>query len=193
MTCIVGLRHGGKVTIGGDSAGVAGYGLSVRADEKVFTRKDSLEEEWAFGYTSSFRMGQLIRFNLTLPEVRPKGDGLFEFMATRFVDAVRTCLKAGGYATKDSEAEHGGTFLVGFRGRLFLIGGDYQVGEPVDDFLAVGCGEDVALGAMHASLEIHRHEHGEEPLIAEDHVLRSLRAAERWNAGVRAPFRVVTV
>ena len=36
MTCIVGLVHGGKVYMGGDSAGVGGYCLTVRADEKVF-------------------------------------------------------------------------------------------------------------------------------------------------------------
>ena len=36
MTCIVGLVHEGVVYIGGDSAGVGGMSLTVRADEKVF-------------------------------------------------------------------------------------------------------------------------------------------------------------
>ena len=36
MTCIVGIADGAKVWIGGDSAGVAGWSLTVRADEKVF-------------------------------------------------------------------------------------------------------------------------------------------------------------
>jgi hypothetical protein len=36
MTCIVGLVDKGDVYIGGDSAGVAGLSLSIRADEKVF-------------------------------------------------------------------------------------------------------------------------------------------------------------
>ena len=35
MTCIVGLVHEGVVYIGGDSAGVGGLSLTVRADEKV--------------------------------------------------------------------------------------------------------------------------------------------------------------
>ena len=40
MTCIVGLVHEGVVYIGGDSAGVAGLSLTVRADEKVFRNSD---------------------------------------------------------------------------------------------------------------------------------------------------------
>ena len=36
MTCIVGLIDGSNVYIGADSAGVAGYGLTIMADEKVF-------------------------------------------------------------------------------------------------------------------------------------------------------------
>ena len=188
MTCIVGIRHDGKVTLGGDSAGVGGYCLTVRADEKVFKKHDAAGEWWAFGYTSSFRMGQLIRFNLELPEVRPKPDALFEFMATRFIDALRRCLKDGGWAEKKFEQEAGGTVLVGFRGKLFCVEGDFQVGEPVDDYLAVGCGADVALGAMYASSEL-----GSIQSDPDAQVLRALHAAERWSAGVRAPFHTVTV
>lgn len=36
MTCIVGVVEGHTVWMGGDSAGVGGYALTVRADQKVF-------------------------------------------------------------------------------------------------------------------------------------------------------------
>ena len=42
MTCIVGLVHEGVVYIGGDSAGVGGMSLTVRADEKVFRNGEFL-------------------------------------------------------------------------------------------------------------------------------------------------------
>ena len=48
MTCIIGLVENSKVYIGGDSAGVAGYGLSVRADEKVFKKGDFIFGFWGF-------------------------------------------------------------------------------------------------------------------------------------------------
>jgi hypothetical protein len=75
MTAIVGLVHKESVTIGGDSAGVSGLSLSVRADAKVFRKG-----RYLFGFTTSYRMGQLIRYSLQPP--KPKGD-LDAFMATR--------------------------------------------------------------------------------------------------------------
>ena len=42
MTCIVGLVHEGVVYIGGDSAGVGGMSLTVRADEKVLNSQGPL-------------------------------------------------------------------------------------------------------------------------------------------------------
>ncbi len=54
MTAIVGLVHNATVYIGGDSAGVSGYSMTVRADSKVFTIGPYL-----MGFTTSFRMGQL--------------------------------------------------------------------------------------------------------------------------------------
>lgn len=121
MTAIVGLVHKNRVHLAGDSAGVGGYQLTVRADGKVFRNGP-----YVMGFTHSFRMGQLLRHSLTAPH--PEGD-LDAFMVTTFIDAVRTCLKDGGHARKDSEQEEGGTFLVGIAGRLFTVYSDYQVGE----------------------------------------------------------------
>src|SRR6476620_5754324 len=122
MTCIAGLVHNGNVYIGGDSAGVAGYALTVRADEKVFQNGDFL-----MGFTTSFRMGQLLRFKFKAPYHKSEMD-TYEYMVTEFVDAVRQCLKDGGYAQIKHGEETGGSFLVGYRGELFAIDGDYQVG-----------------------------------------------------------------
>jgi hypothetical protein len=172
VTCIVGLADGGDIWIGGDSAGVAGLDLVVRADQKVFRNG-----EFLFGFTSSFRMGNLLRFKLSLPRRYP-GTDVYEFMVTSFVDAVRDCLKAGGFARKDNEVESGGAFLVGYAGQLFEIGSDYQVGQNVDGFAALGCGAPVALGALFVT----------QGQPAEQRLLTALAAAERFSAGVRAPF-----
>ncbi|MBM2621819.1 hypothetical protein JIG36_40575 [Actinoplanes sp. LDG1-06] len=172
MTAIVGLVEAGAVYIGGDSAGVSGMSLTVRADAKVFRKGPYL-----FGFTTSFRMGQLIRYSLMLP--KPAGD-LDAFMSTTFIDALRDCLKAGGWAAKENDREEGGTFLVGVKGQLYAIYDDYQVAKAADGFAAVGCGEPIALGALHATAHI-----GLEP---KRRVLSALEAAERFSAGVRGPF-----
>lgn len=174
MTCIAGLVHNGRVYIGADSAGIGGWDLTIRADEKAFTTGP-----YVMGFTDSFRMGQLLRYSLTPPE--PTED-LQRFMVTAFVDAVRGCLKAGGYARKENEQESGGAFLVGVRGSLFVVCGDYQVAEPADQMAAVGCGAQVALGALYAT------QWSPEPGNRLD---TALRAAERLSAGVRGPFTIV--
>ena len=177
MTAIVGLVHNGVVYVGGDSAGVDGFAITVRADAKVFRNGG-----YVFGFTTSFRMGQLIRYALEPPE--PEGE-LERFMSTTFVDAVRACLKDGGWARRDNEREEGGTFLVGVQGRLFAVHDDYQVAEAADGYAAVGCGDQVALGALYATESIR--------IRPERRVRVALEAAERFNAGVCAPFVILSV
>lgn len=177
MTCIVGLVDGDRVHIGGDSAGVGGYALTVRADRKVFRNGDFI-----MGFTTSFRMGQLLQHAFTPPKRHPDTD-IEKFMVTEFVDAVRRCLKDGGFAARHDEVEAAGTFLVGYAGRLFRIDSDYQVGEASDGFDAVGCGEQIAQGSLFSTA-------GHKPL---DRLKTALAAAERFNAGVRGPFHFVKV
>lgn len=175
MTCIVGLVDGGRVWMGGDSAGTAGWDLIVRADRKVFRNGP-----YVMGFTTSFRMGQLLRHGFEPPALPEPPADLEAFMATTFIDAVRERLKAGGWASKTNEQEQGGNFLVGVRGRLFEIGSDYQVGESLDGYAAVGCGDQVAHGALFAS----------RGRPAMDRIVTALVAAERFSAGVRRPFAV---
>lgn len=174
MTCIAGLVHKGKVYIGGDSAGVYGLGLVVRSDEKVFRRG-----EFLMGFTSSFRMGQLLRFSLECKQQTDKDD--YAFMCTKFIDAVRACLKAGGYATMKDGAESGGGFLVGYRGSLYEVCSDYQVGILADGYAAIGCGEAIAQGSLYSTAK----------MPPKQRILTALRAAERHSAGVRGPFLVM--
>jgi ATP-dependent protease HslVU (ClpYQ) peptidase subunit len=177
MTCIIGLKHGNHVYIGGDSAGVSGTSLEIRADKKIFKNGDFL-----FGFTTSFRMGELLQYKFKPPQRHPDID-VYQYMVTDFIDAVRDCLKNGGYARKDREAESGGTFIVGYCERLFVIGDDYQVGEPLLDYTAVGCGEDIAKGAMYTSGTM-------EP---EKRILKALEAAEQFSTAVRKPFSVLKI
>lgn len=185
MTCIVGIAHAGGVTIGGDSAGVAGLDLVVRKDSKVFTLEGGRA---VFGFTSSFRMGDLLRYGLDLPKRDPSAD-LDRWMRTSFIDAVRACLKAGGYATVSNGVETGGQFLVGIEGRLFHVESDFQVGESAHGVDAVGCGQAFALGAMvalgGAALGV-----GNQSVLAEMRVRKALEVAETFSAGVRGPFQV---
>lgn len=179
MTCIAGFTDGTRTVIGGDSAGVSGFDLMVRADQKVFRVGG-----FVFGFTSSFRMGQLLRYRFSPPTLK-RGRDIYEYMVTDFIDSVRACFKDGGFASTDSSgSEKGGTFLVGYQGRLFTVESDYQVGENTYPFAAVGCGDNLALGAFMA-LTTARPDY--EP---EQYVEEALKVSEALNGGVSAPFHL---
>jgi 20S proteasome alpha/beta subunit len=176
MTCIVGITDGQTVTIGGDSAGSDGWHVAVRSDSKVFQVGPYL-----MGFTTSYRMGQLLRYSLTVGG--PDSWDVDRFMATTFIDAVRECLSRGGYAKTEDGQEQGGQFLVGIHGRLYVVGDDYQIGHTISGYAAVGSGYLVALGSLHStarSLTDSRHR-----------AVLALEAAAELTEGVRAPFTVV--
>ncbi len=132
------------------------------------------------GFTSSFRMGQLLQYVFKSPEhCSDLSD--FKFMTTNFIDEVRRCLKDGGFATKKEEQESGGTFLVGYHGHLYQIAGDYQVAENVLHYDACGCGADIALGSLYSTV-------GSPTKRLET----ALKAAEQFSAGVRGPFHYIS-
>jgi len=178
MTCIAGIARRGTVWIGGDSAGAnSSWQLQLRAEPKVFRSGPFL-----IGYTTSFRMGQLLAHALHPPERLASRD-LMTFMVTDFVDAVRSCLKAGGFAKAEHGVESAGEFLVGIEGRLFCVQSDYNVGETADGLAACGCAEHAALGALHALGE---------RVAPERRIERALEIAEGLSAGVRRPFTILS-
>ncbi len=171
MTCIVGLVDKGNVYIGGDSAGVSGLSITIRADEKVFANGP-----FVMGFTTSFRMGQLLRYKFDPPQ-QTQSQNDMNYMVTSFIDAARKCFTDNAFGEKGK----GGSFLVGYRGNLYTIDSDFQVGVARDAFDAVGCGSDLALGSLHST-------QGKKP---ETRVGMALEAAARFNAGVAPPFLIL--
>lgn len=173
MTCIVGLVHDGKTYIGADSLGVKTPWLQKtdRKDPKVFENNG-----FVIGFTSSFRMGQVLAHSFNPPKVHAD-DNLFRYMVTDFIDAVRSTLKSAGYARRDNDVESGGEFLVGYRNRLFQVCSDYQVAENRCGYAAVGCGAEFAMGSLHATQALG-------DLHPQEEVLMALEAAVTFSAGV---------
>ena len=181
MTCIVGWMENDNVWIGGDSAGVAGLFLQIRADEKVFKKG-----EFIFGFTSSFRMGQLIRYKLVIPKAE-EGQDVDDYLHTKFVDAVYNCFKDNGYAKIKENEVLGGVFLFGYRGKLYQVEADFQIGKSRAIYDAVGCGAEVALGCLYGLNDCSP------GLSPEIKLLKALNAAQEFSAGVREPFHIISI
>lgn len=192
MTCIIGLVHEGKVYMGGDSAGANGWTTRATALRKVFVREfydpgDALKlrpctTRFLIGYTTSYRMGQLLQYHLEVrrPGQRESGE---QYMVTGFAEAARHLFADMGFSEINSNKHEGGVFLVGYGQHLYRIESDYQVQQFRDGFDAVGCGSEFALGAMAVT----------ERMKPEKRIETALKAAARFSNGVCGPFYIETL
>ncbi len=177
MTCIVGIVEAGNLLLAGDSAGVS---LQEKEWHSFTNAKVFQRGPYVIGFTTSFRLGQILRFETELPE--PGDQDLDCFMATTFVAAVRQSLKTQDFTRGLGEQ---GSVLVGIRGQLFAIGADFQVLTTATPYMAVGSGRHLAYGAL-CALE-------GSGLSLRKKAEMALRAAERFNPTVREPFVYVEV
>ena len=180
MTCIVGFidKENKKIYIGGDSAGSANYNIRTRKDPKVFIR-----DPFIIGFTSSFRMGQLLmsdeRFSI---RIQKQEESNYDYMVSAFIPAIQKLFKEGGFLESNKDVLSGGTFLIGYKGSLYEIEDDFQVAEYTEDYAACGCGEDYALGSLFTS----------SGNILE-RIKKALECAEYYSSGVRGPFNIIEI
>lgn len=179
MTCVCGIAERGGVYLGADSIAVGGYTMDVRATPKVFRHGP-----FVIGCANSFRAADVIRYRFEPPPL-PRTADLHRYMASAFVDGLRDALKTHGVTSVDNNAEASPIeLLVGVRGQLFTIDDDLHVGASEHRFAAAGCGRDLALGALYA-LGTNG--------TPRARLSTALHAAQAFSAGVRAPFRFVTL
>ena len=183
MTCIVGSTNGQDVWLGGDSFnGNGAYWLEL-IEPKVVCREVG-SDKVLMGASGSSRAAHLLR-SMDLPMIDDMD--VSRWVNKALVEAIRTTFRASGQLKKADEVEEVEdlSFLVGVRGRLFGIWGNFTAVES-ERYLAVGSGMYVALGALHALW------HTASPATPEEELLGALAAAEAHNPYVRAPFHIVS-
>jgi ATP-dependent protease HslVU (ClpYQ) peptidase subunit len=174
MTCIVGLVTESGVLMGSDSAAVSGWEVRATRTAKLFRKG-----EFLIGYTTSFRMGQMIRYQSNFELQGDESDE--EYMVCKFIETVRSVFNEFGFMKTDDGREEGGTFLVGYRGHLYEVHSDLQAIELEDGMGACGCGKGFALGAMKAL----------ENVVPAERITKALETAAYFSGGVMRPFHVM--
>lgn len=172
MTCIVGLIEKEKVYLGGDSAASSTNHITIIKQPKVFKNGDFI-----FGCQGSFRMLQLLKFSLVMPKLGNRD--IEKYLATEFADIIKTFAKEN---LSDNEGSKFGSFLLGYKKRLFEIDEDLQAIETLNGVNAIGSGSDYALGSLYTSIG--------QP--ANVRVIKALEASSFYCTGVAKPFVVVT-
>jgi ATP-dependent protease HslVU (ClpYQ) peptidase subunit len=172
MTCIVGVKSGGKVFIGADALATEDNLAIAVCEPKVF-RFGPL----VIGLAGEFRGAQVLRYAVKPPKKAPTEP--MHWLVHTFLPTLRSAYAAHGVTAHPD-------YLVGVGGRLFEIDDALAVVESSEAFSAIGAGREYALGAYRALCGVHC------PGNAEAILRRTLDAAERFCPGVRAPFTVVS-
>lgn len=151
MTCVVGIRGKRGVLLAGDSQASSLLTYRQRSDAKVFSLSDIL----AIAYCGSARLGQILSYELgDHLEDPPLGMDEHYWAVREFIPHLRNVAYNHGqlYDWFGVESLDQSAFLFAVRNRLFTIEEDLQVGEHFLVYEALGSGEDVAIGALHAQL-----------------------------------------
>ena len=181
MTCIVGLVDNGVTYIGADSLGSNGHSKMVRKDRKIFKMRDT--DKAVLGYTTSFRMGQLLMYANGLIEKNEFIEVNHRYLVTTFIPKVIDLFDSNDYGGSKNDGKYGGTFLLGYKDKLYKICDDYQVAESLLQYDACGCGEEFALGSLHSTANLQ--------MSPQERVLQALRASSEFSTGVQAPYYIM--
>lgn len=147
MTCIVACIENGKAYIAGDRMGSDTFSKMESKRAKVFKKNGFL-----FGYTTSFRMGQIIEYSFEIPE-RGYDEPLDYYIYTKFVNSLRKCFDKNGFGGTDSKnntGDVGGSFIFIVDNRIFEMQDDFAILEHSTNFCSVGAGQFHAIAAMEA-------------------------------------------
>lgn len=172
MTCIVGVIEKEKVWLGGDSAISNSQVVTILKSTKVFKKGPFI-----IGCEGSFRMLQLLKYDLVIPKLTNKD--IEKYLCTEFAENIKNLVKD---KLSDHEGSKFGSFLIGYKNRLFEFDEDLQVIETLNGVNSIGGGADFALGSLYTSIG--------QP--ANVRVMKALEASALYSKTVAKPFVVVT-
>jgi 20S proteasome alpha/beta subunit len=187
MTCVVAIKDENGIVIGADSAGSNHRQIFIRKDPKVFVVKDLV-----FGFCGSYRRGQLL---MSL-KVKPKSKAMTDFdyirsvVATKIMDLFHD---HGALRSVDGELE-GSVIIIGYRNNLYVMDSDFHIGVHTEDYVAIGSGDEYALGSLQTSLQVNRFSQTDKslkPITTDNRVGMALEAAAKFDKSVRAPFNLI--
>ena len=145
--------------------------------------------EFLYGYCGSLRAGQILQHIFAAPQLPDDDtdDAIEKYLVQEWSEALRSCFLDSGHAKIKHEVQTANDtwFLLGVRGRLYQMQGDYSVWRVSRGYQAIGSGEQFALGALEVMSKQRKYR-------AERMILTALAAAAEHAPTVGPPFNVVT-
>lgn len=178
MTCIVGIEVNGKVLMGSDGCASTSYNKFEYDEPKLFIKNNIL-----FGYTTSFRFADIIKYHVNIP-AHESGVSDKEYLIGSLVTEIRNKLKDHGFTSISNNKESGGTALIGYKDKLYVLQDDFSIVRYNGGYNSCGCGIYFALGSLHTTKTMYN-------ISPEDRVKLALEASSAHAVGVSTPFHIM--
>jgi 20S proteasome alpha/beta subunit len=142
MTCIVAFKTDKHVILAGDFMASNGFNYDLVKSSKVYQKNDEI----CIGYTSSFRLGQILEYYWT-PPARLVNISEDQYIYIDLVESLRKVLKDYGYGKDET---FNGSFILTYKDRLFNVQSDCSILEYDIPIVSVGSGSDIARGILYS-------------------------------------------
>lgn len=175
MTIIAACMHEGKVWMAGDSSQSGDKGTIYQvADPKVWKSGD-----FVFGCADSPRYAQIVQHAFVPPPLPKAKDinALDAYFTVDFIPELRKSFKTD-LELKGDDKYADIEMIVGVRGYIYEIWGDFSWSRPRDGFAAVGSGHLAARVALDCLPNLH----------PRNRLKRALDAACKYTIFCRPPF-----
>lgn len=156
MSVVIGIKKEGKVYLGADSQ------VSKGSSKKYLTNPNNYKiwkvegvDNCLIGHVGDVKDACVIRvMDNLVREIDCIHDVIdFKYVVTRIVPHIIDQLKSYNFLEKDGKFKGmDSRFLFAFKDKLFYIGYFGEVIE-VDDFIAMGSGEDEAYGSLYTTIQ----------------------------------------
>ena len=154
MTCIISYKQDGKVILAGDKAGSNGFSGHLSKEPKVFTNGDFM-----IGYTTSFRMGQILNHLWTAPK-RKVDQNTVKYLYVDVIPSIMECFDDHNFG--DSKENKYGNFVMVYENEIYEVQGDMSMLQHDTDIVCVGSGEYHATAAVRVLLD---YEHDDKKIL----------------------------
>lgn len=149
MTCIAAIKHpDGAIHLAADREQTQGWIKVNLGEPKIFKR-----EKFVYGVCGYSRIADIMRRVFNEPPRLADQDTL-RYISGVWVNAWRQCLQECGvkHITENEDRQNSSILMV-YEGRMFAVSSNFSVTECLD-YLAMGSGGDVAMGALYAAKDV---------------------------------------
>jgi ATP-dependent protease HslVU (ClpYQ) peptidase subunit len=179
MTLIVGLIHEDEVWMGSDSYNECGHVVYHRAEPKIFfLNEPESERRILIGAAGDGILGQLAHFNIELPIRQPEWDA-GQYIVQGLCEALADAINAHCDKIREKKWPDG-LFLLAYDGQLFSADRKMYVLREDEGIIAIGWGDETAMGALEATSD----------LPPKERLERALLAASKRTSKVAPPFHI---